>query len=562
MLKRSSLEHSTQTNGARKARLGFFRSVSGKLLSLQAITIIAMIVLTATGYYGMGAANQRMVSLYADRVIPLRQIKKISDSYAIRLRDHATDFLEGRATAKDVLADLDETRTVIDTEWAAYLATYLTPEEVQLVDIAKAALPEAEAAYLKVTQLLRNADRTGLSTYVQKELGAAITPAIVAFVDLSDYQAKEAERLELESQDIAAKMSRLMIILTALVIGLSLAITLVFARRMKRALKEAVDLTHAVSNGELSAQAEVRSSDEIGQVVTGLNLMITRLREVVSEVASAARNVASGSEEMSATAGQLSQGAAEQASSTEEVASSMEQMAANNTQNAKSASDTETIARKSANEAKSSGDAVSKAVEAMQTIASKILVVQEIARQTDLLALNAAVEAARAGEHGRGFAVVASEVRKLAERSQSAAGEISTLSTSTMRAAEDASMMLADLVPDIQKTSQLIEQISNSTREQAAGTAQVNTAIQRLDQVTQQNTSASEEMSSTAEELASQAEQLQAAISFFKLAGSENTVSDNDPSARGTERPRLDVVTSARSAKVDRLRDRVSRRAA
>ncbi|MFN4102429.1 MAG: methyl-accepting chemotaxis protein, partial [Pararhodobacter sp.] len=164
-----------------------------------------------------------------------------------------------------------------------------------------------------------------------------------------------------------------------------------------------------------------------------------------------------------------------------------------------------------------SGEAVDNAVNAMRTIAEKIMVVQEIARQTDLLALNAAVEAARAGEHGRGFAVVASEVRKLAERSQAAAAEISTLSGDTVQAAQTAGEMLSKLVPDIQRTAELVEEISAASREQNAGAAQINTAIQQLDQVTQQNTSAAEEMSATSEELASQAEQLQAAIGYFRL---------------------------------------------
>ena len=174
-------------------------------------------------------------------------------------------------------------------------------------------------------------------------------------------------------------------------------------------------------------------------------------------------------------------------------------------------------ALRSAADAIASGEAVTGAVNAMQTIAEKILVVQEIARQTDLLALNAAVEAARAGEHGRGFAVVASEVRKLAERSQAAATEISGLSGNTLKTAQQAGDMLSKLVPDIQRTAKLVEEISTASRKQTAGAGQVNTAIQQLDKVTQQNTAAAEEMSSTAEELASQAEHLAAAISYFKL---------------------------------------------
>jgi methyl-accepting chemotaxis protein len=194
----------------------------------------------------------------------------------------------------------------------------------------------------------------------------------------------------------------------------------------------------------------------------------------------------------------------------------MEQMAANIKQNADNAAQTEKIARQSAKDAEISGEAVSRAVSAMQTIAEKITIVQEIARQTDLLALNAAVEAARAGEHGRGFAVVASEVRKLAERSQTAATEIGGLSTETYRAAESAGEMLKRLVPDIRRTAELISEISAACREQDIGSSQINEAIQQLDKVTQLNASASEQMTATSEELASQAEELQASIAFFR----------------------------------------------
>jgi methyl-accepting chemotaxis protein len=286
---------------------------------------------------------------------------------------------------------------------------------------------------------------------------------------------------------------------------------------MSRALSAALGLANAVAGGDLSAEAKVRSNDEIKDVIDALNAMTSKLREVVGEVTAAARNVASGSQELSATAEQLSQGATEQASSTEEASASMEEMAATIKQSADNASQTEKIARQSSADANASGQAVGKAVDAMQTIAEKIMVVQEIARQTDLLALNAAVEAARAGEHGRGFAVVASEVRKLAERSQAAAAEISTLSTDTVKAARSAGDMLSKLVPDIQRTAELVEEISAGSREQNAGAAQINTAIQQLDKVTQQNTSAAEELSATSEELASQAEQLQSAISYFRI---------------------------------------------
>jgi len=285
--------------------------------------------------------------------------------------------------------------------------------------------------------------------------------------------------------------------------------------RMTENLRSTAQVADSIADGDLTIKAKPLSAkDTLG---LSLERMLEKLRSVVSEASAASDNVSSGSQQLSATAEDLSQGATEQAASAEEASASMEQMAANIKQNADNAAQTEKIAKQSSVDAQASGEAVSRAVSAMQTIAEKINIVQEIARQTDLLALNAAVEAARAGEHGRGFAVVASEVRKLAERSQAAAAEISTVSSQTVKAAQEAGAMLGRLVPDIKKTAELVAEISASCREQDVGGDQINQAIQQLDKVTQRNASASEQMSATAEELAAQSEQLQANIAYFRL---------------------------------------------
>jgi len=302
----------------------------------------------------------------------------------------------------------------------------------------------------------------------------------------------------------------------------ALAVAFLFALRFSRPITAAMESVQSISRGELGldlARLATKREDEVGRLLGSSSRMARKLSEVVWTVADVGGQVSSGSGQVSATAQQLSEGAAQQASSVEEVSSSMEQMASSIRQNADNAGETERIARQAAVDAQASGETVAGAVEAMKRIAEKIRVVDEIARQTNLLALNAAIEAARAGEHGKGFAVVASEVRKLAESSRKAAAEITQISLDTMKTAEQAREMLQKLVPGIQKTAELVQEINAATSEQSSGADQVSKAMGQLNDVIQRYAAAAEELAATAEQLTAQSGSLIDTIAFFKLKG-------------------------------------------
>jgi methyl-accepting chemotaxis protein len=276
------------------------------------------------------------------------------------------------------------------------------------------------------------------------------------------------------------------------------------------------DITAAaeeISNGNLTVNVRERSPQD--KLMQALAAMVSGLTQTVSDIRSIAGEVSAASQSISTASIQVSKGASAQAAAAEEASSSMEEMVSNIKQNADNAQQTDKIANKSAKDAQESGKSVLEAVAAMKEIANKISIIEEIARQTNLLALNAAIEAARAGEHGKGFAVVAAEVRKLAERSQKAAGEINQLSANTLKVSEKSGEMLDKLVPDIQRTAELVQEITAASKEQDTGAEQINKALQQLEQVIQQNASASEEMASTTEELTGQSDQLVSALSFF-----------------------------------------------
>lgn len=293
-------------------------------------------------------------------------------------------------------------------------------------------------------------------------------------------------------------------------------IAIYISKKITDPLMKGIEFTKIMANGDLTADLDINQEDEIGILASNLQVMNNRIREIIAYVTSTAENLASASMELSSTSQLVSQGASEQAASAEEVSAAIEEMAANIQQNKENAKQTEGIAIKAEADIFQGSVSVHKTVDAIREISGKISIIGDIAFQTNILALNAAVEAARAGEHGRGFGVVANEVGKLAERSKLAAIEIDQITKTSVFNAEDAGKLMKEIVPDIQRTSQLIQEISAANYEQSAGADQINHAIQQLNMVTQQNAATSEELSTNAVELSAQAEQLKEIISFFK----------------------------------------------
>jgi methyl-accepting chemotaxis protein len=526
-------------------------------LAFGLVTTLAM-VMAILGITQMGALNTAITQLMDGPVAQSRTANTIENDMNLLLR-HEKDVVLNTDAAG--LAAIDnkilETRKQVLEDIRAF-EPVATPEMKAQLRKVEAVWPQWIANQDQIRQLakINTNDSNARAAVLSFGTGAVMFDQMFKELDAICDSADAAVKKVNDDTDVQYANARtLLVVASGIILILSVAAGLWISLGIGRGLKSVMQMAEGVAIGDLNQEVTTKSNDEIKDVIDTVNVMtrnlrataaladavadgdltvqpkplsdrdtlglalermVERLRGVVADAISASENVSSGSQELSAASEQVSQGATEQASSAEEASASMEEMASNIKQNADNAAQTEKIARQSAKDAEASGEAVSRAVSAMQTIAEKITIVQEIARQTDLLALNAAVEAARAGEHGKGFAVVASEVRKLAERSQTAATEIGAVSSETVKAAQSAGEMLTSLVPDIRRTAELVSEISAACREQDIGASQINEAIQQLDKVTQQNASASEEMSATSEELAAQAEELQASISYFR----------------------------------------------
>jgi methyl-accepting chemotaxis protein len=542
--------------------------IGPRLIAAFMVLILISIVIGAVGLYGAGKIDGKAEDLYNMELMGLSHIKEANIKLIAIGRARANFLLATSEAERDKHLQSIKHSSIAALESVEKAQPLFVSERAKTIftQVGKtwadydAEMQRALAMAAKEPLQSRSEDLTRSLDLVRQHADS-LDSMMSELTDQKEARAAQA----LEETGAVYQFSRNSIIVTlavGVIIGLVLA--LIISRGVTRPLGVAVQAAHRLAKGDFSVAIESNAKDEVGDMLRAMRDMVTaaggsidevsrvmralsegdltktidkqyegvfhemkeyanstvlKLSMIIGEINTATDAMSSAAQQVSTTAQSLSQAASEQAAGVEETSASIEQMTASISQNTENAKVTDGMARKSAGEAAEGGEAVKATVSAMKQIAQKISIIDDIAYQTNLLALNAAIEAARAGEHGKGFAVVAAEVRKLAERSQVAAQEIGTVAINSVELAERAGKLLNEIVPSITKTSDLVQEISAASQEQASGVSQINSAVTQLSQTTQQNASSSEELAATAEEMSGQAEQLQQTVAFFRVEG-------------------------------------------
>ena len=537
-------------------------SIRIKLISGFLVVALIGVVTGLVGMNGMQKIQAEQEAAYKFGVLSL-----------IALQDYVAAYGDLRVTSRDQALTTGKSETdALDKKYKGLVQKLKDALGEYSTTVSD---PQDQANFARLTQATQDyldqlapamakglaGDNKGLATHLLSPTMTVVRKALADQVStMVDWNKKSVEGAYLAGKAVMADAFTLLIIGIGLGLGLSLLIGILMTLSLSKPIVGAVRLSQMVAQGNFTVkprESDLKRRDEAGELARSLATMTASLQgrssalesisqgqldleiasasesdalghalirmraslvEVITEVQHSITSLVQGSEQISSSSQEISQAASSQAASLEEVSASMEQMASGIRANADNAKKTEDIANQAALDTKETGEAVRNTVKAMKEIATKISIIEEIAGQTNLLAINAAIEAARAGEHGRGFAVVASEVQKLAERSQAAAVDITNLTAYSLQISESAGQKLANLIPDIQKTSGMVQKITEASTEQSVGSAQINRALQDMNEVVQKNAGVSEELASIAEETASQMERLNKTISFFQLA--------------------------------------------
>ncbi len=493
------------------------RRLVTKMMLVPALAGVAFVALLVISLF-LGQRNEEVVGLVRNGYYPSLELSQGLEAVLAEIQQGLRDAVAANET--EALAALDQKRdAALELIRRAEGNPTIAPQELRR-------LGEGFAAYY---DLARRTSEQMLGAGGGVDLSPAIDMMRTRYNEFESLLARNTEATKaamLAAFDRARREQRrstwIQAVATIVWLVLLVGVAWSLARSVTAPLARVTEAATQLASGDLAAsggliRADEGRADEVGDLQRAMREMSDRLTQLLSEVRSGAGGVSSAAGQVSGTAQALSQGTGEQAASVEETTASLEEMSASIGQNAENSRQMETMALKAASDAEESGQAVVQTVGAMREIAKRTSIVEEIAYQTNLLALNAAIEAARAGDQGRGFAVVAAEVRRLAERSQAAAKEISALATSSVEVAERSGRMLGELVPAIRKTAELVQEVSAASAEQAAGVSQVNRAMGQVDAITQRNASAAEELSATAEEMSGQAASLQQLLDFFRV---------------------------------------------